>query len=158
MNWDAIGAVGEIAGAAAVVVTLVYLARQIRHSNSVVAAQVYQERANTRMMLHHTQSDSEHLAPIMFRMSELGWPDNVEAVESLDGLDLYRFRQNQFASLVRFDNSYYQYRRGFLSDDAWELTKAGILAMAPTWERLGILETGSTQPFREEVRRILDRP
>ena len=32
MNWEAIGAVGEITGAAAVVVTLGYLARQIRQS------------------------------------------------------------------------------------------------------------------------------
>ena len=32
MNWDAIGAVGEIIGAAAVVVTLAYLALQVRAS------------------------------------------------------------------------------------------------------------------------------
>lgn len=31
MNWEAIGAVGEILGAGAVLVTLVYLAVQIRH-------------------------------------------------------------------------------------------------------------------------------
>ena len=156
--WEAIGAIGEIAGAAAVVVTLVYLARQVRQNNTISAAQVYQERANTRMLLHHTQSDSEHLAPIMFRISELGWPDNAEAIESLSGLDLFRFRQNQLASVVRFDNSYYQYRRGFLSDDAWKLTETGIRAMAPTWERLDILESGATEPFKEEIRRILQRP
>ena len=33
MNWEAIGAVGEILGAAGVIVTLVYLARQIHVSN-----------------------------------------------------------------------------------------------------------------------------
>ena len=32
MNWDAIGAVGEVAGAVAVVITLVYLAIQIKYS------------------------------------------------------------------------------------------------------------------------------
>ena len=37
MNWDAVGALGEALGAAAVVATLVYLTKQIRHSN--VAAQ-----------------------------------------------------------------------------------------------------------------------
>jgi hypothetical protein len=31
MNWEAIGAIGEILGAGAVIVTLVYLAVQIRH-------------------------------------------------------------------------------------------------------------------------------
>jgi len=34
MNWDAIGAIGEIVGAAAVVVSLIYLAVQIRVQNS----------------------------------------------------------------------------------------------------------------------------
>ena len=33
MNWDAIGAVGEIVGAMAVVVSLVYLGSQIRVQN-----------------------------------------------------------------------------------------------------------------------------
>ena len=35
MNWDAIGALGEVAGAVAVVLTLVYLAKQIHHSNKL---------------------------------------------------------------------------------------------------------------------------
>lgn len=35
MNWDAIGAVGEIVGAMAVVASLIYLASQIRHQNSI---------------------------------------------------------------------------------------------------------------------------
>lgn len=33
MNWDAIGTIGEIIGATAVVVSLVYLATQIRVQN-----------------------------------------------------------------------------------------------------------------------------
>lgn len=32
MNWDALGAIGEVVGAAAVVATLVFLAIQVRHS------------------------------------------------------------------------------------------------------------------------------
>ena len=32
MNWEMIGAIGEIAGAVAVVLTLAYLARQVRDS------------------------------------------------------------------------------------------------------------------------------
>ena len=33
MNWEAIGAVGEIVGATAVVVTLIYVAVQVRHGD-----------------------------------------------------------------------------------------------------------------------------
>jgi hypothetical protein len=37
MNWDAIGALAELAGAVGVIITLVYLAVQIRQSSSLVA-------------------------------------------------------------------------------------------------------------------------
>ena len=34
MNWDAVGAVAEVVGALGVIISLVYLALQIRQSNS----------------------------------------------------------------------------------------------------------------------------
>ena len=37
MNWDAIGAVGEIFGAFAVVATLIYLASQVKHAKEAAA-------------------------------------------------------------------------------------------------------------------------
>ena len=33
MNWDAIAAIGELVGATAVVITLIYLSRQFRQAN-----------------------------------------------------------------------------------------------------------------------------
>ena len=49
MNWEAIGAIGEVLGAAAVVVTLGYLAVQIRQNSQAVknsAAQSLLSEAN----------------------------------------------------------------------------------------------------------------
>lgn len=47
MNWEALGAIGELVGAVAVVVTLLYLSAQIRHSNrtskSAVASDLMQK-------------------------------------------------------------------------------------------------------------------
>ena len=42
MNWDAIGAMGEILGAAAVVLTLFYLARQVRTQNRASEIDAYE--------------------------------------------------------------------------------------------------------------------
>ena len=42
MNWEAIAAVGEILGAAAVVVTLLYLAAQVRHNTVATTASTQQ--------------------------------------------------------------------------------------------------------------------
>jgi len=41
MNWEAIGAVGEIIGAIAVVVSLVYLASQLRQGNELAKENAY---------------------------------------------------------------------------------------------------------------------
>ena len=44
MNWDAIGAVGEIVGALAVVVTLAYLAVQIRQNTRMMQREAHLDR------------------------------------------------------------------------------------------------------------------
>ena len=39
MNWDAIGAVEDVVGGIAVLVTLIYLARQMRQNNALMKEQ-----------------------------------------------------------------------------------------------------------------------
>ncbi len=39
MNWEAIGAVGEIVGALAVVLSLIYLAIQVRQNSNMARAE-----------------------------------------------------------------------------------------------------------------------
>lgn len=46
MNWEAIGAIGEVFGALAVLVTLFYFAVQIRQSNKLAEAQSQRELMN----------------------------------------------------------------------------------------------------------------
>ena len=43
MNWDALGAIGELVGAIAVVVTLAYLAFQIRQNNNLASGAAQRE-------------------------------------------------------------------------------------------------------------------
>ena len=45
MDWEAISAIGEILGAAAVVLTLGYVAIQVRHAKNATADQNRLERA-----------------------------------------------------------------------------------------------------------------
>ena len=40
MNWDALGALAELAGATAVVITLIYLALQLRQNSRLVKASI----------------------------------------------------------------------------------------------------------------------
>jgi hypothetical protein len=58
MNWDAIGAIAEVVGAAAVIITLAYLAIQIRQNTQMNASALRQSFYNytARQMLHGTDS------------------------------------------------------------------------------------------------------
>ena len=50
MNWDAIGAIGEIVGALAVLATLIYLAIQVRQNSVLQRAQTHQQLAHDRTL------------------------------------------------------------------------------------------------------------
>ena len=56
MNWDAIGAVGEIMSALAVVVTLIYLSAQIRHSKAALEENT--RTARISVLDQHTRAQS----------------------------------------------------------------------------------------------------
>jgi len=51
MDWDAIGAIAEVCGALAALVTLVYLAVQIKQQSEVTRAQVHQQRTDSVFQL-----------------------------------------------------------------------------------------------------------
>ncbi|MGI9325019.1 MAG: hypothetical protein ACR2PZ_07355 [Pseudomonadales bacterium] len=57
MNWEAIGAVGEVLGAVGVILTLVYLAAQIRQNTAMMTAQTVQASvdATQRVLLFRAE-------------------------------------------------------------------------------------------------------
>jgi len=70
MNWDAIGAVGEIAGALAVVVSLVYLASQIRQSNRLMSLEATKFSTDTILTLTDMVLADDKLIDLMVKDSE----------------------------------------------------------------------------------------
>lgn len=52
MNWEAIGAVGEVLGAAGVIITLAYLALQIRQNSEHIEHNVRSQRLAASASLH----------------------------------------------------------------------------------------------------------
>ena len=84
MNWDAIGAVGEIVGALAVVISLIYLATQIRTSNGAVRQASMQEIQNQIAKWQQELFSSEELWNI--------WIKGNANDQSLSKEELGRFR------------------------------------------------------------------
>ena len=85
-----LGALGEFVGAIAVVLTLAYLAIQIRQNTHAMEegkraalAQTYQMRADAlQQMLVHA-SESNHIGPIITKLTLAGHPEEVGSLEQL---------------------------------------------------------------------------
>ena len=67
MDWDVVAATGEWAGAIAVVVTLVYLARQLHQSNKIGAAEAEREWFQNWHEIVWSFGVDEHVAEVMQR-------------------------------------------------------------------------------------------
>lgn len=152
MNWDAVGAIGEVVGALAVVATLGYLAIQIRQNTMAV------RRNSVRQA---NEGNSRALNSLIDEgVSEVF----VRGLKSLDDLsDVERFR---------FDNVFYQWlsaqeqafidrREGAISDDSfavYENTVPGFLTTpgGREWWRQRCLWFSSS--FRNDVDRLISMP
>ena len=112
-NWDAISAVVEGFGVAAVLVTLLYLAQQVRQINKqsyVGAFQHMQDQLNNYLQ---TVSGSEDTAAVVVK--------GRQAYSNLEDIERLRFEYLQFQLLNIVESHYTQARHTALDDDyrAW---------------------------------------
>ena len=156
-----LGALGELLGSIAVLATLVYLAVQIRQNTrsmdenkKLALAQTYQVRADAlQMMLVHA-ADSDHIGPIITKLTGAGYPDDVGALEQLSKDERGRFRQWQIAQQTHWDNMFFQYQQGFLDEEYYrDSFRERVRRLAPTWRALNV--TGSRRTFVAEIDDIL---
>lgn len=150
------GAIGELVGAAAVVVTLIYLAKEIRLNTRAMAegrrlalAQTYQMRSDALQAMLVQAADSAHIGPIIIKLTELGYPADVTALDALNEVERGRFRMWQIAQQTHWDNMHYQYQQGYLDTEYYEdAFKDRVVRLAPTWRALG-LNSGRRSFFAE---------
>lgn len=99
LNWNAIGAIGEMVGALAVVVTLVYLSRQISYMRSQIRRQEFQDVNQLFNSIHCTIASSPELVEAI-AASEKG--------EELSHDQHIKFRHAFIALMNAFENQYIQ--------------------------------------------------
>jgi hypothetical protein len=110
MNWDAIGAIGEIVGASAVVISLVYLASQIRIQNRESrAASVHQVIDGYRSSI--AALHEQEMADI--------WVLAINDFDSLTESQRLRLVVYLTGALRSFEDAYFQWREGRLEAEIW---------------------------------------
>ncbi len=110
MNWDAIGAIGEIGGAIAVVVTLVYFAMQIRQYATGLRSATFHTT-----MQEFNQINVAQLDPTLADLLDRGMDDPG----SLSSTETYQFGWIMRVYVNIWENMYQQHLQGACSESYW---------------------------------------
>ncbi len=116
-----LGSIGEFIAAIATLVTLVYLALQIRQNTRTVRTSTYQavldsSRSDTELLLAH---------PHLERIYRLGRRDPTE----LTGEERPVFRMLLGQLLLNYEIMFLQYQQGILDEDFWRGRQEGLRAL-----------------------------
>ena len=152
MNWEAIGAIGEILGATAVVATLFFLAIQIRASNALAAAERRDRTFEQMSRLRHLLASNPDLARI-WRLGCLG--------ESLSEDDYLRFNQVAYDHFLLWRSAYH--RAELAGQETMVPVNALVRlirdptrpALEPLWREYVQKNGSSTEAFTKHVERLL---
>ena len=111
MNWEALGAIGEIVGAVAVVLTLGYLAVQIRQNTRAIRAAAHQETTRDVSDFVSRVADNADVARIL-RVGLHDW-------DKLDDDERMRFSMLLFRAFFNFQHLFSLHREGTLDPEYW---------------------------------------
>jgi len=124
VDWNAIGAIGEIVGAAAVVVTLVYFSLQLRQGSSNIRAASYQSASQGRTAFRMAVAGNKELAHL-FR---IGLVDTSQ----LDDDDILRFHIILVEEFRIAQSAYFLHGSGLADSEFWDHEKFMIATYKKT--------------------------
>ena len=128
MDLEALGNLGDFVGGIAVIVTLIYLALQVRQNNR----QLHENAAATRAATVQSAND----ALIQLNITIAQSPElasyhiiSAEEFENLSPLDQRRCTALHISALRVFQHLFRQYEVGLISAEEWEETRAGLVGV-----------------------------
>jgi len=153
MNWEAIGAIAELIGGIAVLVTLIYLSIQVKQNSQMQRQQNITEQTNRCIHSGYILTGDPDFADIYRRSI-----NNME----LSPTELSRLSGYFFAILTDFEEMYYTHKAGQHSEFRWEnLNKHVYFHIRPGtkgndwWHRLK--DKFYTKEFIHFVDRLLEK-
>lgn len=141
------GAIAELIGAAAVLVTLVYLAIQTRMNTKALRAQTHQQiaearRENLKLFLDH---------PDLYEAVVKSWTSGVSEKDSL------LLRQFTVITARHHENELYQYSQGMIEEDEMESQRRVMLLPHIQLEEVERSAHLYTPAMQEEIALLIAR-
>jgi hypothetical protein len=111
MTLDQFGNIGEIIGALGVIISLAYLAMQIRKNTEAERTSTYQSIVSDFGALNNTMASTPELSYLFVQA--------MEDYHQLSSDEKARISQLFFQSFRYFENMYYQQQKGYLDKEVW---------------------------------------
>jgi len=111
MTLDQLASIGEIVSGIAVIVSLVYLAIQIRSNTEAERSATYQSIVSDFGALNNTMASTPELSHMFVEAME----DYVQLTPDQKA----RISQIFFQCFRFFENMFYQYKKGYLDEEVW---------------------------------------
>ena len=150
MTLSDLGNIGEFVGALAVLVTLAYLALQIRQSSGTTRAQIRQSLADSQIQYLNARATDPFLRGVVAKM---------RSGQELDAAEIPGFQSHVIAHVRLFENYFAQYALGTMDPEDWRAMREVIKAQfrfAPYRSAFSLLDNAWNSKFSAEINQILD--
>ena len=118
MNWEAISAIGQLVGALAVVISLIYLAVEVRSNTRATRLAAMRSMSDAFNQFAQQVIAHPHLTEVYYR--------GIHDFESLEGVDLVRFSALMSQAFRNGEALYYQQLEGHLNPRVWRGWEAAM--------------------------------
>ena len=116
MNWEAVSAIGQVVGAVAVVISLIYLTNEVRNNARATRLSSMRSLSDAINQYFKTIAEDADLAELWYR--------GIYEFESNKGANLMRFSSLMDYLFRIYEDMYYQHREGHLDARVREGFKA----------------------------------
>ena len=120
MTLNELGSLGEFISGLAVVVTLVYLAIQIRHNTRAVRSSMHQDMVESTLRIAESMSDNPDVGRIVLKANR--------DYDNLTREEFIRFEAYAERVFSNFESVFYSYRNSMIEQDLWESWEASYLS------------------------------
>ena len=121
MNWDAIGAIGEIVGAIAVIATLIYLARQIKDSARAARSASVTDATNAIQSLYQELGSNPKSSELFLK--------GLTEYETIPESEQFQWLMMMHSFFVAFQRSFFLSEEGTLDVGLRDSISSGIIAV-----------------------------
>ena len=146
VDWNVVSAFAEIIGAIAVVISIIYLARQVTNANDTAEAATTLDVSKVLADWHRGVNQTPDLADI--------WVRGMVDGESLNEIEVARFQFLNAELFILIEGLYRQYQLGFVKPEAWKPIERTIVRLFSSplftdWWDSGVSSSG--EDFRTYV-------